>query len=52
LIPPLDRTKIFTEAVFLGVAVERLLGDEDVSSVELDHLVKRAIPFDPTIGSR
>jgi hypothetical protein len=29
-----------------------LLGDEDVWSVELDHLVKKAIPFDPTVGSR
>jgi hypothetical protein len=29
--------------------MEWLLGDEDVWSVELDHLVKKAIPFDPTV---
>jgi hypothetical protein len=34
------------------VAVEWVLGDEDVLSVELEYRLKRAIPFDPTVGSR
>jgi hypothetical protein len=34
-IQPLDRAQIFTEAVFLGEAMEWLLGDEDVWSVKL-----------------
>ena len=41
----------FPEAVFRGVALEWLLGDEDVWSVELEYRLKRAIPFDPTVGS-
>jgi hypothetical protein len=49
---PLDHAQTFKDVVFLMVAVEWLLGDEDVWSVELDHLVKKAIPFDPTAGSR
>jgi hypothetical protein len=32
--------------------MEWLLGDEDVWSVELKYRLKRAITFDPTIGSR
>jgi hypothetical protein len=32
--------------------MEWLLGDEYIWSVELDHLVKKAIPFDLTVGSR
>jgi len=52
LITPLDRAETFTEAVFLRVAMEWLLGDEDVWSVELDYLVQKAMPFDPTVGSR
>jgi len=51
LIPPLDRTKIFTDVVFLMVAVEWLLGDDDVLSVKLEFQLKMAIPFDPTVGS-
>jgi len=31
--------------------MECLLGDEDVWSVELEYRVKRAISFDPTVGS-
>jgi hypothetical protein len=50
LIRPLDRAQTFTEAVFLRVAMELLLGDYDVWSVELEYRLKRAIllirPFD------
>jgi hypothetical protein len=48
----LDRAQFFPEAVFLGVAMEWLLGDEDVWSVEFENQFKRAITFDLTIGSR
>jgi len=41
----------FLEAFFLGVVTKWLLGDEDVSLVELEYRVKRAITFDPTVGS-
>jgi len=50
--PPLYRAQTFTKVVFLRVAMEWLLGDEDVRSVELEYRLKRAIPFDPTVGSR
>jgi hypothetical protein len=50
-IRPLDRAITFTEVVFLRVAVEWLLGDEHVWSVELECRLKRAVPFDPTVGS-
>jgi len=46
-----DRAQTFTETVFLGVAMEWLLGDEDVWSVELEYRLKKAITFDPTVGS-
>jgi hypothetical protein len=49
LIRPLDRAQTFTEVVFLRVPPEWLLGDEDVWSVELEHRLKRAIPFYPTV---
>jgi len=49
LIRPLDRAITFTEVVFLRVAMEWLLGDEHVWSVELECQLKRAIPFDPTV---
>jgi len=52
LIRTLDRGLTFTDVVFLMVAVEWLLGDEDVCSVELEYPLKRAIPFNPTIGLR
>ena len=52
MVRPLDRAQTFTEVVFLRVAMEWLLGDEDVRSVELEYPLKRAIPFDPTVGSR
>jgi hypothetical protein len=42
----------FTEAIFIGVAMEWLLRDEDVWSVELEYRLKKAITFDPTVGSR
>jgi hypothetical protein len=32
--------------------MEWLLEDEDVWSVELEYQLKRAIPFDMTVGSR
>jgi hypothetical protein len=51
LIRPVDHAQTFTDVVFLMVAVEWLLGDEDVWSVELEYRLKRAIPFDPTVGS-
>jgi hypothetical protein len=47
----LDRAQTFVEAVILRVAMECLLGDEDVLSVELVFRLKRAIPFDQTVGS-
>jgi hypothetical protein len=52
LIPPLDRAQTFSEDVFLKLAMEWLLGDEDVWPVELKDRLKRAITFDPIIGSR
>ena len=41
----------FPEAVFLRVATEWLVGDEDVWSPVLEYRLKRAITFDSTIGS-
>ena len=32
--------------------MEWLLGDEDVRSVELEYRLRRAINFDPLVGSR
>jgi hypothetical protein len=52
LIRPLDLSQTFRDVVFLRVAMEWLLGEEDVWSVKLDHLVKRVIPFDPTVPPR
>ena len=52
LIRSLDRAQTFIEVVFLRAAMEWLLGHEDVWSVELEYRLKRAIPFDPTVGSR
>jgi len=51
LIPPLDCAQTFPQDVFLVVAMEWLLGDEDVWLVEFEYRFKRAITFDPTIGS-
>jgi len=42
----------FLEAVFIGVAMEWLLGDKDVWSVELEYRLKRTITFELTLGSR
>jgi len=47
----LDRAPSFPEAVFLGVAMEWLLGDEDVWSPVLEFRLKRAITFNMTVGS-
>jgi hypothetical protein len=41
----------FLEAIFLGVDMEWLLGDEDVLSFEMEYQLKRAINFYPTVGS-
>ena len=42
----------FLEVVFLRVALDSLLDDEDVWSASLEERVKRVITFDPTVGSR
>ena len=52
MIPPFDRAQMFPQAVFVGVAMEWLLDDEDVWSIELEYRLKRAIAFDPTVGLR
>jgi len=44
--------KGFLEVVFLGAAMDWLLGDKDVWLAELEFRVKRAITFDRTVGSR
>ena len=51
LIRPLDRAQNFPEAVFLGLAMEWLLDDEDVWSPVLEYRLNRAITFDPTVRS-
>jgi hypothetical protein len=48
----LDRAQNFREAVFLGVAMEWLLGDDDLCSPVLEYRLNNAKTFDPTIGSR
>jgi hypothetical protein len=45
LIPHLDRAQSFPQDVFLVVAMEWLLGDEDVWSPVLEYRLKWAIPF-------
>jgi hypothetical protein len=52
LIRLLDRAQNFPEAVLVGVAMEWLLGDEDVWSPVLEYRLKRAISFDSIVGSR
>jgi hypothetical protein len=52
LIRPLDRVQNFPEAIFLRVAMEWLLGDEDVWSPVLEYQLKSTITFDLTVGSR
>ena len=42
----------FLEAVFSGVYMECLFGDENVWSTKQGYRLKRAITFDPTVGSR
>ena len=42
----------YPEAVFLGVAMESQLGEEEGWSARLEKQVKMAITFDPTVGSR
>jgi len=55
LIGPLDRAQMFTgvfRACFHWGSYAMLLCDEDVSLVELVYRIKRAITFDPAVGSR
>jgi hypothetical protein len=35
----------------LGVAMEWLLGDRNVLSANIEYQLKRAITFDPTVGT-
>jgi hypothetical protein len=42
----------FREAVFLRVALDSLLDDEEVRSASLEYQVKRVITIHPTVGSR
>ena len=42
----------FTKANFLGVDMESILGDREISSGETRERLKKAITFDPIIGSR
>jgi len=54
-IPLLDRAQIFAQVSkgrFTWVAIESLLGDEEVWLARIEQLVKMAITFDPTVGSR
>jgi hypothetical protein len=46
-----DHAQTFTEVVFLWVAMEWLLGVHDVWSIEVEYRLKKAITFDPTVGS-
>jgi len=41
----------FQDAVFLGVDVESLLGEAEVSSLQTRVRFERALTFDPTVGS-
>jgi hypothetical protein len=49
---PLKCLHDFSKAIFLGVAIKSLLGDEEIWSGTLEKQVKMAIIFYPTIGSR
>ena len=42
----------FLEAVFIGVAMEWLHCDGYVLLASMEYRLKRAITFDPTVGSR
>ena len=42
----------FSRGCFIWVAMEWLLGDEDVWSPILEYRFKRAVSFDPTVRSR
>ena len=42
----------FPDVVFFMVAMESLLGDEDVLLATLELRLKRAITFDPTVAIR
>jgi len=42
---------VFADAVFLGVDVESLLGEVEVSSLRTRVPVRKGITFDSTVGS-
>jgi len=42
----------FLDALFHGVDEESILGDDEVWWSQAGWMVKRAITFDPTVGSR
>ena len=48
----LKRLHEFLEAVFLRVALDSLIDDEEVWSASLEYRVKRVITINPTVGSR
>ena len=52
MIRPLDDAQNFPEIVFLGVAMEGLLDDEDIWSRILEYRLESATTFDPTVRSR
>jgi hypothetical protein len=39
------------DAVFLGLDVESLIGEADLTSLETRVPVRKGITFDPTVGS-
>ena len=41
----------FTDAVFLGVDVESLVGEAEGSSLRPEYRFERVITLDPTVGS-
>jgi len=42
----------FPDELFLGVDVGSILGDDEVWSIQAGWTVRKAINFDPTVGSR
>jgi hypothetical protein len=53
-IGPFDRAQMFARVSrgrFPWVAIELLLGDEEVWSARIEQRVKIAISYDPTVGS-
>jgi hypothetical protein len=50
--PTVGSCSKFSRGCFIWVAMEWLLGDEDVWSPVLEYRLKRAISFDPIVGLR